>query len=72
MAGEDDLSIWSFGDDSPPLVSRVPDQPVYWGKFTSQARTASAEYLRFLQGGDQCPSQSKKKSSERDSRSSTN
>lgn len=36
------------GDDSPPLMSRVPEPPPsHWGRMTSQARTLSPQYLRF-------------------------
>lgn len=37
------------GDDSPPLMSRVPEPPPsHWGKLTSRGRTCSEEYVRFL------------------------
>jgi hypothetical protein len=39
------------GDDSCPLVSLVPEPPPsHWGKITSQARTMSPAYMRFLYG----------------------
>jgi hypothetical protein len=39
------------GDDSPPLMALVPDPPPsHWGKVTSQPRTMSAAYVRFLSG----------------------
>jgi hypothetical protein len=45
---------FQYGDDSPPLMNRVPEQPPsHWGKLTSQARTLSPQYLRFLSGRDQ-------------------
>lgn len=37
------------GDDSPPLMSRVPEPPPsHWGKLTSQSRTLSPQYVQFL------------------------
>jgi hypothetical protein len=37
------------GDDSPPLMTRVPEPPPsHWGKLTSRGRTCSMEYLKFL------------------------
>lgn len=37
------------GDDTPPLMSRVPEPPPsHWGKMTSQSRTLSPQYLKFL------------------------
>ena len=40
---------FSYGDDSLPLVSRVEDPPPsHWGKLTSNGRTCSAAYLKFL------------------------
>lgn len=37
------------GDDSPPLMTRVPEPPPsHWGKLTSRGRTFSADYVRFL------------------------
>lgn len=39
-----------YGDDTPPLMSRVPEPPPsHWGKLTSQSRTLSPQYLKFLQ-----------------------
>jgi hypothetical protein len=39
-----------YGDDTPPLVSKVPDPPPsHWGKLTSVARTLSESYLKFLE-----------------------
>ena len=39
------------GDDSTPLIGLVPDPPPsHWGKLTSQARTLSPQYLKFLKG----------------------
>jgi hypothetical protein len=39
----------TYGDDTPPLMNRVPEAPPsHWGKVTSQARTLSPQYLRFL------------------------
>lgn len=41
----------NYGDDSPPLMNKVPEPPPsHWGKLTSQSRTQSVEYLRFLYG----------------------
>lgn len=38
-----------IGDDTPPLMNSVPEPPPsHWGKLTSQGRTASPAYLRFL------------------------
>lgn len=37
------------GDDSPPLVGKVPDPPVAsYGGVTSVARTLSPQYIAFL------------------------
>ena len=37
------------GDDTPPLMSLVPEPPPsHWGKMTSQSRTLSPQYVRFL------------------------
>jgi hypothetical protein len=39
-----------YGDDSPPLMNLVPEAPPsHWGKMTSQQRTTSPQYLKFLQ-----------------------
>ena len=39
-----------YGNDTPPLMSRVPEPPPsHWGKLTSRGRTASEAYLRFLE-----------------------
>jgi len=39
----------TYGDDSPPLMSRVPEPPPsHWGKVTSEARTLSPQYVEFL------------------------
>lgn len=53
MATEDedilDRERLSYGNDSTPLVSLVPDQPPsHWGSLTSQSRTLSPQYLKFL------------------------
>lgn len=38
-----------YGDDTPPLMSKVPEPPPsHWGKLTSQSRTLSPQYLAFL------------------------
>lgn len=38
-----------YGNDSPPLMARVPEPPPsHWGVTTSQARTSSPQYLEFL------------------------
>lgn len=40
----------SYGDDTPPLMSKVPEAPPsHWGKVTSQSRTLSPAYVKFLQ-----------------------
>ncbi len=37
------------GDDSAPLMQFVPEPPPsHWGKVTSQSRTLSPAYLKFL------------------------
>jgi hypothetical protein len=37
------------GDDSPPLMSLVPEPPPsHWGKLTGQSRTLSPQYMKFL------------------------
>lgn len=36
------------GDDSPPLMNYVRDEPYRRGVLTSTARTASSSYQRFL------------------------
>ena len=39
----------SRGDDTPPLMSLVPEPPPsHWGTMTSQSRTLSPQYIRFL------------------------
>lgn len=44
-----DYSAARYGDDSTPLVSRVPEPPPsHWGKLTSKARTLSEAYVKFL------------------------
>lgn len=46
---EDADLIARGGDDSPPLMSKVPEPPPsHWGVLTSTPRTASPAYLRFL------------------------
>jgi len=38
-----------YGDDTPPLMSRVPEPPPsHWGKLTGQSRTSSPQYMAFL------------------------
>lgn len=38
-----------IGDDTPPLMNKVPEPPPsHWGKLTSRGRTASPQYIRFL------------------------
>ena len=40
----------SYGDDTPSLMSRVPEPPPsHWGKITSKSRTLSASYVKFLE-----------------------
>lgn len=47
--GEVPLGISSYGNDTPPLMSSVPEPPPsHWGKTTSEARTASPQYIEFL------------------------
>ena len=39
-----------IGDDTPPLMTKVPEPPPsHWGKLTSQSRTLSPQYMAFLQ-----------------------
>lgn len=46
---EADVRMRSFGDDTPPLMTRVPEAPPsHWGNLTSESRTLSPQYLRFL------------------------
>jgi hypothetical protein len=48
---DDDLQrqLPRYGDDSTPLMSLVPEAPPsHWGKLTSQSRTLSPQYLKFL------------------------
>ncbi len=56
MATDDDIPLSEkefetrYGNDSPPLMASVPEPPPsHWGVTTSQARTASAQYMAFLQ-----------------------
>jgi hypothetical protein len=55
MASEhiDDVDIPApGGDDTPPLMSRVPEPPPsHWGRRTSGSRFESEAYLRFFYGG---------------------
>ena len=38
-----------YGDDTTPLMALVPEpSPSHWGKLTSAPRTASPQYLAFL------------------------
>lgn len=40
-----------YGDDSTPLVSKVPEPPPsHWGKRTSGNRFESEAYLKFFYG----------------------
>ena len=52
MIDDADLDARDFerrgGDDSPPLLNYVRDEPYKRGVLTSTARTASAAYQRFL------------------------
>lgn len=44
-----ELQRASHGDDTPPLMSLVPEPPPsHWGTMTSQSRTLSPQYIRFL------------------------
>lgn len=41
--------IGRCSNDTPPLMDLVPEPPPsHWGKVTSQARTASPQYIAFL------------------------
>lgn len=45
----DERDIKRLSEDTPPLMSLVPEPPPsHWGKVTSQSRTLSPQYLRFL------------------------
>lgn len=47
--GEEFARRISHGDDSPPLMAKVPEPPPsHWGKITSQSRTLSPAYVEFL------------------------
>lgn len=47
--GEEFKRRITHGDDSAPLMSKVPEQPPsHWGKVTSQSRTLSPAYVEFL------------------------
>lgn len=47
--GEEFKRRITHGDDSPPLMAKVPEQPPsHWGKVTSQSRTLSPAYVQFL------------------------
>lgn len=47
--GEEFRRRITHGDDTPPLMSKVPDPPPsHWGKVTSQSRTLSPAYVEFL------------------------
>lgn len=47
--GEEFKRRITHGDDSPPLMAKVPEQPPsHWGKVTSQSRTLSPAYVEFL------------------------
>lgn len=47
--GEEFKRRITSGDDSPPLMAKVPEQPPsHWGKVTSQSRTLSPAYVEFL------------------------
>jgi hypothetical protein len=49
---EQELRNQRTGDDSPPLMSRVPEPPPsHWGKLTGQSRTLSPQYVAFLNRG---------------------
>lgn len=64
MESEDEISIKWIGDDSPPLMNLVPEAPPsHWGKITSQGRTCSQDYLRFLHGGLKCQTNKCRKNS---------
>jgi hypothetical protein len=45
------ISGVKYGDDTPPLMNKVPEPPPsHWGKLTSQSRTLSPQYIKFLKG----------------------
>ena len=47
--GEEFKRRISYGDDSTPLMAKVPEPPPsHWGKVTSQSRTLSPAYVEFL------------------------
>lgn len=55
MANSDDIDVEEFrsatrsGDDTTPLMALVPEPPPsHWGKITSTPRTASPQYVAFL------------------------
>jgi|688.fasta_scaffold263137_3 hypothetical protein len=49
---EQELRNQRTGDDSPPLMSMVPEPPPsHWGKLTGQSRTLSPQYVAFLNRG---------------------
>lgn len=40
----------AYGNDDPPLFSKVPEQPPsHWGKLTGRHRADSVSYLLFLE-----------------------
>lgn len=47
--GEEFKRRISRGDDSTPLMARVPEPPPsHWGRISSQSRTLSPAYVEFL------------------------
>lgn len=52
MANSDlDIESLLCGDDTPPLMGKVPEPPPsHWGKRTSGSRFESEAYLRFFYG----------------------
>ena len=55
MASDDQIDAEEFraatryGNDQTPLMAYVPEPPPsHWGKLTSTPRTASPQYLAFL------------------------
>lgn len=44
-----DEADFRYGNDTPPLMARVPEPPPsHWGVTTSEARTTSPQYIEFL------------------------
>jgi hypothetical protein len=55
MASDEKIDVAELpargGDDTPPLMSKVPEPPPsHWGNRTSGSRFESEAYLRFFYG----------------------